>query len=213
MFTGIIKEMGIVRRFERARGSIRRLEVESSEISKGINIGDSIAVNGICLTLVERRDKLLTFDVMDETVERSGLRQLEIQDRVNLEDSIKAGEPIGGHFVQGHIDCVGRIARIKNDCPEESSIVIEFPKEYAILVVGKGSVAIDGVSLTVGETGPDNFKVYIIPHTLNMTNLGSKRSGDIVNLEFDIIGKYIARLGELRNKAPITEEYLRQNGF
>lgn len=212
MFTGIIKEMGIVRRFESSRGSVRRLEVEGSGAIKDVKIGDSIAVNGICLTLTERRDNLIAFDVMEETVARSGLSQLKIRDRVNLEDSLKAGDPVGGHFVQGHIDCAGRIARIKNDTAE-SSITIEFPREYAALVVEKGSVAIDGVSLTVGKAGVDNFKVYIIPHTLKMTNLGSKHSADMVNLEFDIIGKYIVKLDKLRNKASITEEYLRQNGF
>jgi len=212
MFTGIVKDMGIVRRFESSRGSVRRLEVEGSGIIKDVKIGDSIAVNGICLTLTEKRDNLIAFDVMEETVARSGLRQLKIRDRVNLEDSLKASDPVGGHFVQGHIDCAGRIARVKNDTAE-SSITIEFPREYATLVVEKGSVAIDGVSLTVGEAGVDNFKVYIIPHTLKMTNLGSKHSGDMVNLEFDIIGKYIAKLDKLRNKASITEEYLRQNGF
>ncbi|MFA6141701.1 MAG: riboflavin synthase [Candidatus Omnitrophota bacterium] len=213
MFTGIIKEVGVVRRFERARGFVRRLELESSEVIKDAKIGDSIAVNGICLTLIEKRDKAIAFDVMEETVERSGLSQLKIRDRVNLEGSIRAGEPLGGHFVQGHIDCAGRIVRIKNDCPGESSITVEFPAGYAALVVEKGSVTVDGVSLTVGETGPGNFRVYIIPHTLKMTNLGSKHAGDMVNLEFDILGKYIAKLDELRNKTSITEEYLKRNGF
>lgn len=211
MFTGIISQTALVKRFGK-NGPAYRLEVESSDIPKDVAIGDSVAVNGVCLTLVETNPKFMGFDVMEETVRKSTLSELKTGDTVNLERSLKAGGTIGGHFVQGHVDCVGRIAGIKKS-GGESSIEIEFPPQFEKLIVEKGSVAIDGISLTIGEVRKGGFKVYVIPHTLKVTNLGSKRAGDRVNLEFDIIGKYIARLEGLRDNGKVTEKFLRDNGF
>jgi len=186
--------------------------VSSNIVSKGANIGDSIAVNGACLTLVENARGIMVFDVMEETVRRTGLLDVRSGDRVNLEDSLKTGGPLGGHFVLGHVDCVGTVKKIENN-GGEYSIEIEFPAEFSHLVVEKGSVALDGISLTVGEVGRGSLKVYVIPHTLKMTNLSGKRERDKVNIEFDIIGKYLARFRDLDKKGGVTESFLKQMGF
>ena len=211
MFTGLIRELGSVRSFTRS-GNVYRLEVDSAMVSKDVNIGDSIAVNGACLTLVENKRGVLGFDVMEETARRTGLVSLRSGDKVNLEDSLKAGGPLGGHFVLGHVDCVGAVKKIENR-GGEYIIEIEFPSEFSHLVVEKGSIALDGISLTVGEAGRGSLKVYIIPHTLSMTNLGAKRERDKVNIEFDIIGKYLARFRDLDKKGGVTENFLKQMGF
>ena len=211
MFTGIVKETGVVRRFVKS-GPAYRLEAQSSEIYKDAGIGDSVSVNGVCLTLIQKSGNALNFDVMEETVRRSALSSLKKGDKVNLEDSLKAGGSIGGHFVLGHIDCVGRIANIKN-VAGECAIEVGFPDRFANMVVVKGSIALDGISLTVGAAGKDTFIVYVIPHTLKVTNLGSKNAGDNVNIEFDIIGKYIARFDDLKTGGRISEDYLRKKGF
>ena len=211
MFTGLVRELGAVRGFARS-GNVYRLEVISDIIYKGAVIGDSISVNGACLTLAEKREHLLGFDVMEETVHRTGLSYIRSGDKVNLEDSIKAGGPLGGHFVLGHVDCVGTVKAIGR-AGGDYAIEVEFPAEFSHLVVEKGSVALDGISLTVGETSPCSFKVYIIPHTLKMTNLGSRRGRDKVNIEFDIIGKYLARFRDLSEKKGVTEQFLKQMGF
>lgn len=211
MFTGLIRELSAVCSFARS-GNIYRLEVNSEMLSKDANIGDSIAVNGSCLTLVENKKNVLGFDVMEETVRRTGLSALKSGDKVNLEDSLKTGGPLSGHFVLGHVDCVGTIKRIENN-GGENIFEVEFPSEFSHLVVEKGSVSLDGISLTVGEVGRGTFKVYIIPHTLKMTNLGSRRERDKVNVEFDIIGKYLARFRDLDKKGGVTENFLKQMGF
>ena len=210
MFTGIIKELGIVRRFDRT-GPSYRLEVEAKETAGEAVIGGSISINGVCLTVVGKKERVMSFDVMEETVNHSTLDNLKKGDRVNLEGALKSGEEIGGHFVLGHVDCTGRITNITRH-GGESSMEIEFHEGYGKLVVDRGSISIDGISLTVGEAERNRFKVYIIPHTLEVTSLGLKRIGDMVNLEFDIIGKYLARFDTLKN-GTITEEYLREKGF
>ena len=211
MFTGLIKELSVVRGFTPS-GSVYRLEAGSVMIFKTAAIGDSISINGVCLTLVEKRDGLLGFDVMEETVRRTGLLSLKSGDKINLEDSLRAGSPLGGHFVLGHVDCAGTVRSIKNR-GGEYIVEIEFPAEFSHLVVEKGSIALDGISLTVGEAGRGSFKVYIIPHTLKITNLGMRRERDKINIEFDIIGKYLSRFRELDKKSGVTEQFLKQMGF
>ena len=188
MFTGIIKELGKVRRIS-GLGRAYKLSVEAKEIANTVAIGDSIAINGVCLTVTERRGTELSFDVMGETLKRTSLSKLRYGDLVNLEDSLKAGEPLGGHFVLGHIDCVGRIKDIIHRAGDVS-IEIAFPEEYKGLAVEKGSIAVDGISLTIGKAGRNGVIVYVIPHTLKVTTLSSKRPGDEINIEFDILGKY-----------------------
>ena len=211
MFTGLVRELGSVRALTRS-GDVYRLEVDSAVISESAVTGDSVSVNGVCLTLVEKKPGTLAFDVMEETIRRTALSSIKSRDKVNLEDPLKAGKALGGHFVLGHVDCVGTIKRIENRSSDHA-IEIGFPGEFDHLVVDKGSVALDGISLTVGEAGHGSFRVYIIPHTLKMTNLAARREGDKVNVEFDIIGKYLARFRDLDKRGGVTEQFLKQMGF
>lgn len=212
MFTGIIKELGTVREFAR-HGGMRRLTIESSAIADSVKVGDSVAVNGACLTATKIAGGRIFFDILEETMRKSSFFGLKINDRVNLEDALKAGEPLGGHFVQGHVDCVGSIKRIEKNA-DSYSLTFSIPERFGDLVVDKGSVAIDGVSLTVGDRSSGTFTVYIIPHTLKCTALAFKRTGDPVNIEFDILGKYITRhLSQSAPKITVTEEFLKEKGF
>jgi riboflavin synthase len=208
MFTGIVKEAGTIRGIF-AGGGISRFELESKDISACVKIGDSIAINGVCLTVVVIKGTTLSFDVMAETFNRTNLRSLKRGDKVNLEPSLRAGDPIGGHFVLGHVDCEAGIKNIGSD----HSIEIEIPSGFEDLVVEKGSIAIDGISLTVGKVGRGAFMLYVIPHTLKATTLGSKRPGDKVNIEFDILGKYVLRLNDPKKGQALTESFLKENGF
>ena len=211
MFTGIIKEQGVVRTLRRM-GSITRIEIESNLIQKTVAIGDSVAVNGVCLTVVEKKGPVIAFEVMEETVRRSNLIEMSGGACVNMEEALRADSFLGGHFVLGHIDCVGKIKTI-NEKKEVRSIHIEIPRQFNNLIVDKGSITLDGVSLTVGEARDGSFTVYLIPHTLKSTNLGARKPGDKFNIEFDIIGKYIARFNDCRSSSILTENFLRQKGF
>lgn len=212
MFTGIIQEIGIIKDLARS-GGVYRLDIACSDIPNAAKIGDSIAVNGVCLTLIDIRKHMISFDIMEETVKRSGLATLSAGGRVNLESSLKMGDHLGGHIVQGHIDCAGKVTGIVNR-PDEMSMEITIDPKGAHLIVEKGSVAVDGVSLTVGEVTDKSFKVYLIPHTRKVTNLGEKKTGDVVNIEFDVVGKYIARSKELEKKGSgVSEELLRRTNF
>lgn len=211
MFTGIAKELGIVHNMSKA-GANYRLDIESKNIAKSVKIGDSVAVNGVCLTLVDIKNNVMSFDVMAQTVRMTNLTGLKSNDRVNLEDSLKAGDPLGGHFVLGHIDCAGKITDIKKT-GGEVCIEIGIPGNFANLIVDKGSIAIDGVSLTIGKASGDKFNVYLIPHTFGTTTLGFGKPGDKLNIEFDILGKYVARLKDAEKGSKITESFLKENGF
>ncbi len=211
MFTGLIRELGVARNLTRS-GNVFSLEIASAVISGDAVIGDSVSVNGACLTVARKKPGILAFDVMEETLRRTALVSIKSGVKVNLEDSIRAGGALGGHFVLGHVDCVGMAQKIGNNGGGHS-IEIGFPQEFSHLVVEKGSVALDGISLTVGEVSRGSFKVYIIPHTLKMTNLGMMRDRDKVNIEFDIIGKYLARFRDLDKKGGVTEKFLRSAGF
>jgi len=212
MFTGIIKELGRIEVFQKS-GGVYDLAVESKEISKNIVIGDSVAVNGVCLTLTKKDKDILHFDVMEETVKRSSLASISKGMFVNLEDSLRAGSAIGGHFVLGHVDCVGRIRSIdKGD--GSWKIDIGMPEGYSALVVEKGSVSIDGISLTISKVGKGSFNIHIIPHTMKITTLSSKHQGDEVNLEFDILGKYVLRSIEVKpQRHGVDERFLKEKGF
>lgn len=211
MFTGIIKELGSVKSIEKI-GDIYRLEIESKSISKSADIGDSIALNGVCLTLVKKNNGILSFDCMEETIRRTALGGLKSNDWVNLEGALRAGDPLGGHFVLGHVDCLGMVRNFGKQ-GNDVSMEIEVPGEFRRLVVEKGSIAIDGISLTIGKAQANNFKVYIIPHTLKVTTLGSKKRGDRVNIEFDIIGKYVLKSEGLDKDPTITDAFLKEKGF
>jgi riboflavin synthase len=210
LFTGLIEELGIVKSL--TRGTVNRLTVASARVAANACVGDSIAVNGVCLTVTSVYGDELAFDAVSETLSRSTLGSLRSGDRVNLESSLKAGSAIGGHFVQGHVDGVGIVDSIRRI--EDSAIVrICAPPEVMKYVVEKGSIAVDGISLTVASVDGSSFTVAVIPHTLEVTTLGLKRPGDKVNLEADIIGKYVEKFLTNRPVDGITEDLLRRAGF
>src|SRR3954452_6840155 len=187
MFTGIVEELGTVETVERQSDAVR-LTVRATTALEGTDLGDSIAVNGCCLTVAERSAVTWTADVMAETLAKTGLGTLAPGDRVNLERAATAGTRLGGHLVQGHVDAVGRI--VSRDPGEHWDVVtVSMPTGLAPYVVDKGSITVDGVSLTVVEARKDEFTVSLIPATLRRTTLGFRQPGDAVNLEVDVIGK------------------------
>ena len=192
VFTGLIEEVGTVKEIRKG-GKGTLLTVKCSKVLEETEIGDSIAVNGVCLTVVEMGKEYLSFFVSNETLQRSNLGELRPKTPVNLERALKLGDRLGGHIVQGHVDTTTKITGIKR---EGESFVFSFklPKKYSHLLIEKGSVAVDGISLTVAGLGSDEFSVAVIPHTYENTNLKWKRAGDRVNLEFDLIGKYVERM-------------------
>lgn len=195
MFTGLVEGLGSVRSSE-ASGSGRRLVIAPPrELLAGgpPQLGDSIAVNGCCLTIVDMTGGIWSFDVGEESLNRTNLGALAIGDAVNLERALAVGARLGGHFVQGHVDGRGSVLSIQ---PDGEWITMRFalPKELARYLVEKGSIAVDGISLTVVEAGADQFSVMLIPHTLSATTLGGRKAGDVVNLEVDMLAKYVERL-------------------
>jgi riboflavin synthase len=188
MFTGIVRELGTVVAFD---GS--RLVVEAPETATGAAVGDSVSVSGVCLTVVEAEDGRLAFDVVPETVARTSLGRLGTGDAVNVEPSLRVGDALGGHVVQGHVDAVGRVRSV---APEADSrrVWVDAPESVVRYCLEKGSIAVDGVSLTVAALDDEGFEVALIPHTLAVTTLGRLEPGDEVNLEADVLGKVVERL-------------------
>ena len=194
MFTGLIEEVGSVVEM-RATDQGRQVRLVAPLIAKNIRIGESIAVNGCCLTVTAHRGEQLAFDLLTETLERTNLRNFRPGSRVNLERALLAGGRLGGHFVQGHIDCAARIIAFEKQGSDQR-LEIELPAEFAHYVAYKGSIAVNGISLTVAEVASGSFTVWIIPHTTAQTNLDTARVADFVNLEFDLIAKYLERMLE-----------------
>ena len=192
MFTGLIEEIGRVL-WIRATDRGTQLQLVAPQIAAGARIGDSIAVNGCCLTVKARRDEQITFDLLEETLDRTNLRALRRDSPVNLERSLSATSLVGGHFVQGHIDCAARILAFEQNGTDHR-LEIELPTDFAHYVAYKGSVAVNGISLTVAEVLPASFAVWIIPHTKRHTNLDVSAAGDQLNLEFDLLAKYVERM-------------------
>lgn len=192
MFTGLVEDVGqIVERVPEGPGA--RIVVRSSKVFTDATIGDSVAINGCCLTVVKLNGDQAAFEAGEETLRRTSLGELEKESPVNLERSLKVGDRMGGHFVTGHIDCVGRIVE-RSDDGEWSTIWFSVAKEYAHHLAPKGSIAVEGISLTVVDVEHEpqpRFSVALIPHTLAATNLGSKQTGDSVNLETDVLAKYV----------------------
>ena len=191
MFTGIIEELGRVQKIVRG-SSKQRITISCSKILEDVHMGDSIAVNGVCLTVVEYDANCFSCDVMNETIVRSGLGKLTVGGLVDLERAMAANGRFGGHIVSGHIDGTGTVKSIRQD---GNAVWFEIKTDKKIMdgIVEKGSITIDGISLTVAGLGQDSFKVSIIPHTLKETVLGYKKIGDTVNLENDVVGKYIRK--------------------
>ena len=192
MFTGIVEELGTVEAVEEQADAIR-LSIRSGTVLEGTGLGDSISVNGCCLTVVEHDGVVWTADVMQETLDKTSLHGVSPGDRVNLERAVTVDKRLGGHIVQGHVDGVGTIVR---RTPSEHWEVVEvsLPPELSRYLVDKGSITVDGVSLTVVEAGPTSFTVSLIPETLARTTLGFRAPGDRVNLEVDVLAKYVEKL-------------------
>ena len=218
MFTGIVEEVGTIRSLQ-MRGNSGSISIVANKVLDGTQIGDSIAVNGICLTVTSLLSDGFTADVMAETVRRSGLDQAKMGDSVNLERAMAADGRFGGHIVSGHIDGTGVIREYRK---EENAVwvTIATSPEILSLIVEKGSICIDGISLTVATVSEYSFQVSIIPHTAVETTLIRKHTGDVVNLENDVVGKYVQRLLEgaslktqAKEKSTLTMETLQELGF
>jgi riboflavin synthase len=192
MFTGLVEELCKVKSITKGAKSIR-LTIEAGKICSDMKLGDSIAVNGICLTATDFIHNQFTADVMPETMQRTALSKLKIGDVVNLERALKMGDRLGGHIVSGHIDGIGTI---NNKEQNDNAIIININTSAEIIryIIKKGSIAIDGISLTVVDVSTDWFTVSLIPHTATMTTLGFKTKGDLVNLETDVLGKYVEKM-------------------
>jgi riboflavin synthase len=193
MFTGLVEEVGEVVSLERQQSGGVQLTLRAPLIASDAQLGDSVAVNGCCLTVAAKPDGLLRFDLLQETLARTSLGGVQTGGCVNLERALRAGGRLGGHFVQGHVDCTARIVAME---PEGADLRLEvaIPGGGARYLVEKGSVAVDGISLTVAAVGAESFVLWIIPHTLERTNLGRLRVGDPVNLEYDLLAKYVERM-------------------
>lgn len=214
MFTGIVEEVGKIARIEK-NGVTGKLSIIADTVLEGTKIGDSIAVNGVCLTVTSLKGDSFTADVMGETFRRSSLGDLQVGSVVNLERAMPADGRFGGHIVSGHIDGMGEIISIE---PEGTAVwyTLSAPAKILQGIVEKGSIAIDGISLTVARITAKDFAVSIIPHTGGNTILSHKKAGDKVNLENDIIGKYVQKFlqpQEEQKESHITEDFLRGYGF
>ena len=187
MFTGIIEELGVVKNIVK-EGNLSLLEIKAGKVLQDTEVGDSVSVNGACLTVVKKAFDYLSFEVIPETIKLTNLGLLRISDRVNLERALKVGDRLSGHFVTGHIDCMGLI-RKETYVSSNLCFEIAVPAEFMKYIIPKGSVAVDGISLTIVTKKSNTFTVYIIPHTLNNTTLNFKGPSDKVNIEFDILAK------------------------
>jgi riboflavin synthase len=218
MFTGIIEELGVVVNIQRS-GESFVLTIDAKKILKDVHLGDSISVNGVCLTVTSFSGNQFTVDVMPETVKASSLQSLKRGAKVNLERAMAAGGRFGGHFVSGHIDGTG-VIKSKKQVENAVYYEIEAPSEILRYVIQRGSIAVDGTSLTVFGVTDETFTLSLIPHTLSESIIGVKDSGDIVNLECDMIGKYVGHFlmtsqnnTNKKSQSGISASFLEENGF
>lgn len=216
MFTGIVEEVGVIRQVTPGREAVH-LTVAAGVLFEDLTIGESVAVSGVCLTVSQKEGRAARFDVVPETMRRTTLGEKRPGDRVNLERALRPTDRLGGHFVQGHVDGVGRVCAVEQR-GGEYLLVIAAPASVMALVVEKGSVAVDGVSLTVVEAQADRFSVALIPYTRQATTLGQLKPGDRVNVEGDIIGKYVAQMvarwvGEEKGPEARWMRRLREEGY
>lgn len=214
MFTGIIEEVGKIAQIKK-QGEFAVVTINASRVLEDVHLGDSIAVNGVCLTVTSFTSSQFTADVMSETLQRTSLGELQPSSPVNLERAMAANGRFGGHIVSGHIDGTGEVAEIT---PADNSVWYRIKTSPKLLryIIEKGSITIDGISLTVVDVNEESFRVSIIPHTIKETNLGSKKIGSIVNLENDIVGKYIEQFLTKKESAPetkLTMDFLKNAGF
>ncbi|MBU1061242.1 MAG: riboflavin synthase [Candidatus Omnitrophica bacterium] len=205
MFTGIIEEIGIVTGINKTRTGVS-LKLKTANIHSDSKIGDSIAINGVCLSISDKKGTELSFDVIPETLRRTNLGELKLRDSVNLERSLKVDSRLGGHFVSGHIDYKGRINRLLKDSGG-IGFEVSLPIAFSKLVVEKGSIALDGVSLTVANVLIESLTVYLIPHTLKITTFQKKKKGDSLNVEIDILAKCIANQRQKPDLEKLLKKY------
>lgn len=194
MFTGLVEEKGILEN-KHATGEGYQLTISAKKVMDDLDIGSSVSVNGVCLTVVKKTENSFSVDTIEETLKKTNLGKLENGSPVNLERPLKADERLGGHFVLGHIDTTGKVVEVK-ELSNSHYVTIEFPAEFKKYLIYVGSVAIDGVSMTVAQLEGNKFSVGIIPHTWEETVFSYKNNGDTVNLEFDVLGKYVERIME-----------------
>ena len=211
MFTGIIEAIGIVENLEK-RGVSGRIKVRCPFAPDALKAGDSVSVNGSCLTAIDFTGGVFSADVSSETLLHTTLGSLKKGNSVNLETPLTLNKPIGGHMVTGHVDCKGKI-RTRRDTEAFSIFEISVERQFRRFLVHKGSVAIDGISLTIAELIEDGFKTAVIPHTLKSTTLSSRKAGDEVNIETDIIGKYVEKFTIGNSGNGVTEGFLKEHGF
>ena len=217
MFTGIIEEIGTLSRTERTVGSCQ-LTIRADDVLDDCKAGDSIAVNGVCLTVIRQYAEGFVADVMAETMRRTSLEDLKVGDKLNLERSLRLGDRLGGHMVAGHVDAVGTTTQLRQEDIATLMTVDVLPSLMKYIAV-KGSVCVDGVSLTVVDTSGTTFQVSLIPFTKESTTLGLRRVGDAVNIEIDMLARYVERLmsnGEgsgAESSRTIDQEFLRTHGF
>lgn len=215
MFTGLVEEIGNIKAIIKSTKSAK-ITIKASKVLEEVKLGDSISTNGVCLTVTDFSTNYFTVDVMAETMRRSNLKNLSSGDEINLERALRLGDRLGGHMVSGHIDGVGVISKYKNE-DNAVWITIKTPPELLRYIVEKGSIAIDGVSLTVAYVDDETFKVSIIPHTKDVTTLLRKKIGNEVNLECDMVGKYIEKLISVKEETNVKKgidiNFLSENGF
>jgi len=196
MFTGLVREVGEVGWLRRTDQAVQLL-VSAPRTAARVRIGESVSVNGCCLTVATHREKQLMFDLLEESLERTNLGDLKPGTPVNLERALRVDGRLGGHFVQGHVDCAAKVVSVTDKGPDVR-LEIALPPEFARYAAFKGSIAVNGTSLTIAELHADTFVAWVIPHTLDHTNLGDLEAGARVNLEFDVLAKYVERLLDAR---------------
>lgn len=220
MFTGIIKEIGRIRKITE-RNRVVEIKIQCHETLKNLDTGDSISVNGVCLTVTSHNNEGFSCDISFNTLNTTSLKYFKPGDTVNLESSLTPADKLGGHIVNGHVDCTGKILRISRT-GRSYIFSIELPASVRDFITPKGSIAIDGISLTISEVKNDNFSVVIIPYTYENTNLSQKNPGDIVNIEVDMLARYVVNFLQSRNteiidslelKDKILKEKLKKYGF
>ncbi len=211
MFTGLVEETGILINKSR-KGDGLTLSISAHQIFADLKIGDSVNIDGVCQTVTSIKANTFTVDTVEETLKKTTLGIINMGDRVNLERSLTPASRLGGHFVAGHVDCRGKISKL-NRLSTSYEVYIDYPEEFEENLIPVGSIAIDGISLTVAEKGAGFFKVAVIPHTWEVTGLKHKTVGSYVNLEFDLLGKYVLNIVKGGGKSGITEEWLRKMGY
>lgn len=216
MFTGLVQDVAVLAAVREGAGGVRRCRFAPAAIAASdLALGESVAIDGCCLTVVARDDGAFEVDASPETLQRTTLRARRRGDRVNIERALRLGDRLGGHIVTGHVDATGEV-RARTASGDGAVVEVGFPESLAAHFVAKGSVAVDGVSLTINEVGPASLRVFLIPHTLAVTTLGERSPGDLVNLETDLLGKHVLRalaVGGGPAATGVDEAFLRAHGW